>query len=567
MSQPSTSGLAALWGVLTRPSSRYSLLAILAVGFFGGIVFWGGFNTAMEATNTMGFCTSCHEMRDNVYAEYRDTIHFQNRTGVRATCSDCHVPNPWVHKVARKIQATNELFHWALGTVDTPEKFEARRLELAKRVWTSMKQTDSRECRNCHTLQSMSPELQRPRARKPHLDAMQAGNTCIDCHKGIAHKNVRDRLAEAELERLERPIPADARPVPREFLDSLDRIAAKEKAAKAQAAMPASPPAAAPVASAASAPAATAAAASTAPASAGAWGDVEAVTVPLFYPGQASYEWLLTGKDHGGARAFLRAGDRCSTCHAKEAKEMGAKIVSGQKVEATPIPGKRPFIDLKVQAMHDGQTLSLRFQWPDTPHAPAPFVPGGKMDAKNATKLAIMIAGTGIERVDQSSCWATCHHDSRSMPSAPAGKVVTKYIPESRTAIEIQGSDGPRGGWDKLKPAADLEALLKGGTFMDLMRWSADGTVENGHVMAERVMTGGVKIEGQGGLENGVWTVMLRRPLRSDQPGDVSLEPGKEYTLGFAVHDDFSAARFHHVSVDYRFGLDTPGADINARKR
>ena len=32
-----------------------------AVLFFGGIVAWGGFNTAMEATNTTGFCITCHE--------------------------------------------------------------------------------------------------------------------------------------------------------------------------------------------------------------------------------------------------------------------------------------------------------------------------------------------------------------------------------------------------------------------------------------------------------------------------------------------------------------------------
>ena len=92
-----------------------------AGAFAAGIIFWGGFNTAMEATNTMGFCISCHEMRDNVYQEYRHTIHYQNRSGVQATCSDCHVPDPWVHKVVRKIKATKELYGWATGKIDTPE--------------------------------------------------------------------------------------------------------------------------------------------------------------------------------------------------------------------------------------------------------------------------------------------------------------------------------------------------------------------------------------------------------------------------------------------------------------
>ncbi|MBZ0125964.1 MAG: NapC/NirT family cytochrome c, partial [Rhodocyclaceae bacterium] len=156
------------WSALRQPTAKYSLLTLLVVGFFSGIVFWGGFNTAMEATNTLEFCISCHEMRDTVYQEYKKTIHYQNRTGVRAICSDCHVPKDWVHKVARKIQATKELYGKAMGTIDTPEKFEAKRLELAENEWRRMKASDSRECRNCHGFEGMNSELQKPRARKQH---------------------------------------------------------------------------------------------------------------------------------------------------------------------------------------------------------------------------------------------------------------------------------------------------------------------------------------------------------------------------------------------------------------
>ncbi|MDT3736331.1 MAG: NapC/NirT family cytochrome c [Denitratisoma sp.] len=177
-----------LWRRLRQPSAKYSLLTLLVVGFFSGIVFWGGFNTAMEATNTLEFCISCHEMRDTVYQEYKKTIHYQNRTGVRAICSDCHVPKDWVHKVARKIQATKELYGKAMGTIDTPEKFEAKRLELAQNEWRRMKASDSRECRNCHGFEGMNSEVQKPRARKQHELAQRDGETCIDCHKGIAHQ-------------------------------------------------------------------------------------------------------------------------------------------------------------------------------------------------------------------------------------------------------------------------------------------------------------------------------------------------------------------------------------------
>jgi cytochrome c-type protein NapC len=175
------------WGVLRRPSAKWSILALFVVGFFGGILFWGGFHTALEATNTIEFCTSCHEMRDNVYEEYKGTVHDTNRTGVRATCPDCHVPKDWPHKIARKIQASNELYHKLVGTVDTKEKFEAHRMELATHVWKVMKDSNSRECRNCHSFQAMNSSKQSPRAQKNHAQAQTEGKTCIDCHKGIAH--------------------------------------------------------------------------------------------------------------------------------------------------------------------------------------------------------------------------------------------------------------------------------------------------------------------------------------------------------------------------------------------
>ncbi len=167
--------------------ARYSPITLLLLGVIGGILFWGGFNTAMEATNTETFCISCHEMEENVYKEYRNTIHYNNRTGVRATCPDCHVPREWVHKMVRKVQATNELYHKALGTIDTPDKFEAKRLELAQNVWRSMKSTNSRECRNCHDNISMDYTKQGRRAVEQHVRGVDEGMTCIDCHKGIAH--------------------------------------------------------------------------------------------------------------------------------------------------------------------------------------------------------------------------------------------------------------------------------------------------------------------------------------------------------------------------------------------
>ena len=167
---------------------RRSPPIILLLGVVAGILFWGGFHTAMEMSNKMAFCISCHEMRDTVYKEYQESVHYRNPSGVQATCADCHVPRDWGHKVVRKIQATNELYHKIMGTVDTPEKFKAKRWELANRVWDTMKSSDSRECRNCHDFTAMDLSEQDRSARKKHSQAPHEGKTCIDCHKGIAHE-------------------------------------------------------------------------------------------------------------------------------------------------------------------------------------------------------------------------------------------------------------------------------------------------------------------------------------------------------------------------------------------
>jgi cytochrome c-type protein NapC len=176
------------WTAVSRPSVRFSVGTLLIVGIAVGVLGWGAFNWSMELSNTESFCVSCHEMRDTVYKELQETVHFTNRTGVRATCSDCHVPKQWHYKLIRKVQATNELFHKIIGTIDTPEKFEQQRLAMANHVWASMKATDSRECRNCHAMASMDVTKQSRPAQRRHRVAAEKGQTCIECHQGIAHK-------------------------------------------------------------------------------------------------------------------------------------------------------------------------------------------------------------------------------------------------------------------------------------------------------------------------------------------------------------------------------------------
>lgn len=177
------------WQTLRRPSGYFSLGFLVIGGFVAGVIFWGGFNTALELTNTEEFCISCHEMENNVYEELKATIHFSNRSGVRATCPDCHVPHKWSDKIARKMQASKEVWGTLFGTINTREKFVAQRRHLAQNEWTRLKANDSLECRNCHNFEFMDFTEQSERAATQHSTTLATGEkTCIDCHKGIAHE-------------------------------------------------------------------------------------------------------------------------------------------------------------------------------------------------------------------------------------------------------------------------------------------------------------------------------------------------------------------------------------------
>jgi cytochrome c-type protein NapC len=176
--------------VLEKIRARWPLwLGLALVAFVASAILMNAGAVGLAWTNTEEFCIGCHEMKDNVYAEYKGTIHDQNRTGVRAICPDCHVPRQPGPMMVRKLQASLELYgHFISHSIDTPQKFEAKRYELATHVWKRMKETDSLECRNCHKESQMSHDLQSPKAQVRHAKALVDKLTCIDCHFGIAHK-------------------------------------------------------------------------------------------------------------------------------------------------------------------------------------------------------------------------------------------------------------------------------------------------------------------------------------------------------------------------------------------
>jgi len=259
-------------------------------------------------------------------------------------------------------------------------------------------------------------------------------------------------------------------------------------------------------------------------------------------------------------------------------------MVTGEKAEPTPIPGKRGSIPVVMQATHDAENLYLKFEWDDGPHADVPFVDGGKMDPENPMKIAIMLANDDLEFADRAGCWGTCHHDARNMPDTPEADAlagneaaarlaledgITKYVKESRSKIEIRGKRGKkRGGWDKLNSAEEIQTAIDAGQVFDLLRYqSGTGTTEDGYVYDQRVMQGGQGFEVASSNDGGHWTVQMKRKLTSDKKDDLSFDPAKTYNFGFAIHDDYSSARFHHVSLGYKLGFDNAEADLDAKSQ
>lgn len=263
------------------------------------------------------------------------------------------------------------------------------------------------------------------------------------------------------------------------------------------------------------------------------WSKVPSKAITLFYPGASPTEWTTKGTEHGGARA-MKKGESCASCHHAETVDMGKKIVTGQKLEPKVIAGKAGSIPVSVQAANDGANLYLRFSWKQPAGAAAE-----KMDKDNPVKLAFMLEDNKVPGAELSGCWETCHVDARTMPDAKDDKK-TKYVKDGN---------------------------LASGKYYDLMQWTSKGAKHDGYVADKRVMEGGkALLEAKGEKKGDEWSVVFTRKLAGGGDGDIALVGGKTYNFGFAIHDDHTVGRFHHVSLGYTLGIDAK-ADINAAKQ
>ncbi len=262
------------------------------------------------------------------------------------------------------------------------------------------------------------------------------------------------------------------------------------------------------------------------------WSKVPAKKITVFYPGASPIEWITKGTEHGGAKG-LKKGEACTSCHEEELADMGKKMVTGQKIEPHVIKGKAGSIPVSVQAANDGTNLYLRFSWKQ------PAGGGEIMDKDNAVKLAFMLDDNKVERANLSGCWETCHQDVRTMPEGKDDKK-TKYVTGGSAS----------------------------GKYYDLLQWQSKANKgRDGYVADKRVMDGGKGlVEAKGEKKGDEWVVTFTRKLAGGGEGDIAMASGKTYNFGFAIHDDHTHGRFHHVSLGYTLGVDAK-ADITAAKQ
>lgn len=174
---------------LFTPSASVSVFWLLLIGLFAGAAATIGTQAMVHATGSVEFCGgACHSMRAFTMPEYTQSVHYNNRTGIRAGCSDCHVPHDYPRILFYKAAAgVRDAIAEARGVISTKEKYEQHRWRMANRVWDEMRANNSANCRSCHDPAAMAGDKQSEFARRMHDEFRQGKATCIDCHKGVAH--------------------------------------------------------------------------------------------------------------------------------------------------------------------------------------------------------------------------------------------------------------------------------------------------------------------------------------------------------------------------------------------
>jgi nitrate/TMAO reductase-like tetraheme cytochrome c subunit len=176
------------WRRLRRPSTRWSVLALVVLGIAIGFAMTVGTQVMVAVTGTDAFCGgACHSMQW-VAREHQASVHGVNRTGVAAECHDCHIPHAYPQLLWYKAMAgAKDVIGEMRGVIATEELFKKERLRMAQHVWEEFKGNNSKNCRTCHQFTAAVVAKQKDFVQPMHKQVLDGQATCIDCHKGVAH--------------------------------------------------------------------------------------------------------------------------------------------------------------------------------------------------------------------------------------------------------------------------------------------------------------------------------------------------------------------------------------------
>ena len=284
------------------------------------------------------------------------------------------------------------------------------------------------------------------------------------------------------------------------------------------------------------------------------WDEVNGQEYTFFYPGQASWEWLLT--KHKGSKS-LRKGAPCLECHETEEAQMGMTLVTGKKLESSVIKGKPGSINVNIKAAVDKEFLYIRAQWKDPG-----FSSGKKMDAKHETKFAVMFDNGKVKEAGVAGCWGVCHIDSSNMPKANNDKREL-YVSASRKKLTRNG------GGDNVKSVDKLKELVDEEKFMEFWqaRISKTGTkTASGYILEKRHSHTQDLVSSSSNKNKNVWTVEFKRKLGITGNGIKTIDTSAPIQIGFAIHDDYAKSRFHYVSFGKTLSMNGDSADIKAQQ-
>ena len=254
------------------------------------------------------------------------------------------------------------------------------------------------------------------------------------------------------------------------------------------------------------------------------WAKIPAASVPLFFPGQSSYEWLRS--DHNGDKKAQKAAQdmqACARCHDGEEKALGEKIVKGGALEPAPVKGKNGVIELQVQAAFDAKSAFLRFQWktlnpyPGSEHQYLRFdgkdwkvhgypkldkvVQDGKQPGIYEDRMTIMIDDGKVPGFGRQGCWLTCHDGQRDMPKTAskedaAANGLLSAIKKSDLRKYLPATRRDPGDWKTGKLLDEIAKIKAQGGFVDLVQWRAHrshgvGMADDGYVLEYRYSDAG----------------------------------------------------------------------------